>query len=118
MAENVKQISLVVEEETRKGREGDYKVKVVKNQDKSWTVGKKYQDKVEVGKTYTFELQKSEYKDQIYYWANLIESQQQPTQSDAAQSQQIITNTQVVEYFKNLDATAKKNMIQYLVGLM
>lgn len=120
--EGADRISLVVESEKRKGRNGDYTVKVVKHNGKSWTVGKKGQDKVEVGGTYPFKLEKSEYNDQIYYWANLIEDEtekpdkkpeQKPEQPSSA-----ITNTQFVAYFKSLDKEKKITALKYLLDQM
>ena len=115
MAENVESIVLKVEEETRKGRNGDYTVKVVKSQEKTWTVGKKDVDLVKVGQTYTFNLQKSEYNDTIYYWANLTKDQKASVSEEASSSSTKITNKDVVAYFDSLDKEAQKSMIWYLI---
>ena len=49
-------IRLTVEEEERKGRNGKYKVKVVKYKGKTWTVGKKVPHRVYVGVKYEHKL--------------------------------------------------------------
>lgn len=117
MAENVESIRLTVEEEKRKGRSGDYTVKVVKSQGKTWTVGKKDQENVKVGQEYTFSLQKSEYNDSIYYWANLAKDDSKKGEEGSSNSAGI-TNKDVVSYFKALDKDAQKKMIAYLVDLL
>lgn len=114
MAEDVKSIKLKVEEEKRKGRNGDYTTKVVKDQGKTWTVSKKDQDAVKVGYTYDFSLAKSEYNDSIYYWANLLSSSDVRSEESSSSSSKI-TNKEVVAYFNALDKDAKKKMIAYLV---
>ena len=108
-------LSAKVEEVSKKGREGSYKVKVVKANGKEWSVSKDDKDKVQVGREYNFKLSKSEYNDKLYYWANLIKSENTDIQDleDGDEFKQ-----KVFSWLKNLSYEEKKKVIIYLIDKM
>lgn len=112
MAE-VDSIVLKVETETRKRRDGDQQVLVVKHKGKSWTVSKNNLDSVEVGKSYDFNLVKSEWKDSLYYWANLNEPSGQ--ESKATETSEEISNREFFDYFKSFTRDQKIKAIKYFI---
>lgn len=117
----VESIELMVESEKRKGQGGkEFNTLIVKHNGKIWTVGKKSADSVKEGETYNFNLQKSEWKDKIYYWANLNNSDEKPKKENNIENGTAceITNTRVVEYFKKLTLQKKLRMLQYLIGIL
>lgn len=121
----VESVELEVQSEKRKGQGGkDYDTLFVEHKGKKWTIGKKSADHVKKGNTYDFNLQKSEWNDKIYYWANLNEDvddkseKKDKADDDKKDSSNGVTNTQVVEYFKALPMSKKISMLQYLLGVM
>lgn len=118
----VESIQLEVLSEKRKGQGGkDYETLYVEYNGKKWTVGKKSSDRVKRGEKYDFNLQKSEWKDKIYYWANLNDdsgSEEAPRKDEPSQGPGEVTNTQIVEYFRALSLEKKLRMLQYLIGVL
>ena len=100
----------------KRGKEGPYKAKVVKVNNKDWVVSKNDKDKVKVGQKYHFELSKSEYDDKLYYWANLIDG----GEGDDSKNSNSSVNDQdfkkkVFSWLNNLSPEEKKKTIIYLL---
>lgn len=107
----VESIKAKVEEVSKKGREGSYKVKVVKANGKEWTVSKDDKDSVKVGQEYNFKLSKSEYNDKLYYWANLLKSEEAPEDGESQDE----FKSKVFKWLAALDTDQKKKVIVYLL---
>lgn len=118
MAETIEEsVRLVVEEEERKGRNGKYSVKIVRYKGKVWTVGKKETDKVDVGGKYEFKLVKNEYNDQIYYWANLAETDddgdETPNKSKPSDFDKV--KKDFIKYFESQSLEKQKQILGVLL---
>lgn len=110
----VENVRAKVEEVSKRGKEGSYKAKVVKVNNKEWTISKDDKDRVNVGQEYDFKLSKSEYNDKLYYWANLISNES----SDSGQSSIEVEDElkkKVFDYLNSLDKDKKKSVIDYLL---
>ena len=120
MTEDVtaKNISLKVEIEQVSTQNGKVDRKVVKHNGKIWTVGKKGRDKVEVGKSYNFDLEKSEYNDKIYYWANLVESETNSNTGDGSTSasDEKTVKSNFMTWFDSQSQNKKIEVITVLLG--
>lgn len=108
-------IRLTVEEEERKGRNGKYKVKVVKYKGKTWTVGKKESDKVDVGGKYKFKLVKNEYNDQIYYWANFADDVEDSNDGESEEDKVKKVKKDFLEFFGNQTLERQKKILAVLL---
>ena len=113
MASTVVQESIIakVEEVSKRGKEGTYKVKVVKFNNKEYSVSKDDKDSVKVGQEYEFKLTKSEYNDKLYYWANLIETGKK--ESGESQSSPTFTSKDFFDYWDNLPMDNQKKAFKY-----
>ena len=106
-------VTAKVEEVSKRGKEGSFKVKVVKFNSKEYTVGKEDKDSVKVGQTYDFKLSKSEYNDKLYYWANLIKQEQGEGSPEEGEDQAF--KNQVFAYLKALPKDKKIATIEYIL---
>lgn len=104
-------ITAKVEEVSKRGKEGSYKSKVVKFNNKEYTVSKDDKDKVKVGQEYLFKLTKSEYNDKLYYWANLIESDKKD--EGESQGSSGITSKEFFDYWDSLPMDNQKKAFKY-----
>lgn len=118
MAESVivkEKVVLVVGEQTRRGKEGQYTEKVVECEGKKYTIGKYSKDKVEIGKTYSFDLSKSEYNDKLYYWANLSNNRGESVPKSAMDVNSDEFKRSVFNYLKGLDRDKQIATIKYIL---
>jgi hypothetical protein len=108
-------VILLVEEQTRKGKEGQYTERVVECEGKKYTIGKNSRDKVEVGKTYEFNLSKSEYNDKLYYWANLANSKKEQPPKPSVDTDSTEFKNQVFSYLRGLDRQKQIATVKYIL---
>ena len=111
-------VTAKVEEVSKRGKEGSYKVKVVKFNNKEYTVGKEDKDSVKVGQTYDFKLSKSEYNDKLYYWANLVKQEQSGDKAEEGGSEDQAFKNQVFAYLKALPKDKKIATINYILNTL
>ena len=102
-------VSAKVVEVEKRGKEGKYKEKAVKYNDKTFIVSKKDKDSVKVGETYEFSLTKSEFNDKLYYWANLkIEKK-----AEGEEPSKGMDSKAFFDYWSTLPAENQKKAFKY-----
>lgn len=105
-------VAKVVQIEKR-GKEGSYKELAVKVNGKDHVISKNDKSKVKVGQEYHFKLTKSEYNDKLYYWANLIDNNEDSGSGSSGEGDDF--KKQVFSWLNKLSTEEKKKTISYLL---